>query len=1484
MKMKKWKKLLSAVLTAAMVLGSQSLGAVSVAAENTAGANEASIGSQEYATLANAFSAANTAGSGTIKLLKDCTLTDIQAINSNTNMTLDLAGKTLTLSGHPVRRICNNGTLTIEGDGGTIKNDTAGSGTADDASGSYGLIDNYGTLTLNGGTYTDIANAWGSAIRNRPDGTATLNDCTVNAQGNTQFANSCIYSNGDLTINGGSFTSASPANGSYSIIEAGGTCVINSYNGAAPVITGGKGAFGINSGKATINAGKFTGGAYYALWVTNDGTTTDVTVNDGTFIGKKYGLFSTVDDGNQDAGNVGIIVNGGLFSGETGAAISMNKSNSARNWGIKINGGYFTTDPSAYAAQTSMVKTGSWLINSITYNYRIIPRYITIQWSPSMIYDGNDINAYSSVSLNDDTDNIAANYIQFSGTPVTAASAGTHHVTAALTYDGAKKYSKILNPAYDFIIEKCPVTFTVRNFTKQAIGINQNADIDVKADNNKNLTSGTDYTISYEQNGSQVQPTAAGIYDICATIINSNYRHSSTTSGEKIKIGTFTLYNEKPTTYSISFEGNGGTAGTVPALDPATEGTLRTLPSNPFAKSNFIFSGWSYNSVLYQPGDTFKQPAVDVTMTAVWTPVYDINGKVTQGNDNVGIGSVLITLTLGSKQIAQTTTSDTDGTYTFHSLTAGDYNLRAEKDGIVQTQSASLNSSTAFSFNLPELKTNSVVQVAPEAPPVVVGGLNDSFQSTDANQYTEEDKKTVEAGGSIEIAAKVNVTTKPASISSITEKAKEDNNGKAATLALTIDVDLSKTVTDQSGRVTTNAAPLTATTQYLTFEFPISAEYQNKNFAVYRTHGTGTAATTDALTQIQKTDSQEGYYLVYSSDQSVIEKIGVKLNKFCTLGIAYNEAVNLIFDANGGTGTMSALKPNAGSDVTLPANTFTKSGYTFNGWNTKADGTGTSYLDKAKLTNLTADLTLYAQWANNSPGGGPAAPTTTDVVVPASSKEGSAEVKASVSDGTATISVTDEQLEKIASSTGDTAGVVKVDTSSLKIEKAVIPAKLIEAASAAKGSEGLEVVLPTGSVKLDTTALDTVKSDAITVSVESVKESDLTSTQKTALGNQASNAVIVDVNVLVNGQKKSTFNNGVITVTVPYTLKSTDDPEKLTIWFISDDGNVTPMHGTYNAATKSVSFTTTHLSTYAVVSVPEMRLSGDTRYDTMSAIVKEAFPNGCDTVVLASGNNFPDALASSALAGVKACPVVLTDPNKLSVQASELITSLKASNVIITGGEGAVSKAVADSIGTLGIRNVDRIWGNSRTETADKIAKKVLETSKTDTVIIASGNNFPDALSISAYAYAKQMPILLTGNDGNLTEESLAIAKTLKSAIIVGGQGVVSGEMETQLSSLSVKRYGGDDRYDTSKQLVDALYGTSVPSLAIATGNDFPDALAGASIAGKAGGTILLVNGTDTSLTNDQAKVAASSSATWILGGTGAVSDSVEKACVQAMK
>ena len=69
------------------------------------------------------------------------------------------------------------------------------------------------------------------------------------------------------------------------------------------------------------------------------------------------------------------------------------------------------------------------------------------------------------------------------------------------------------------------------------------------------------------------------------------------------------------------------------------------------------------------------------------------------------------------------------------------------------------------------------------------------------------------------------------------------------------------------------------------------------------------------------------------------------------------------FDANGGSGSMS--NQTASSTAALTTNSLTRSGFTFTGWNTAADGSGTNYLDGASFA-FSVDDTLYAQWTSNS--------------------------------------------------------------------------------------------------------------------------------------------------------------------------------------------------------------------------------------------------------------------------------------------------------------------------------------------------------------------------------------------------------------------------------------------------------------------------------------------------------------------------------------
>ena len=104
------------------------------------------------------------------------------------------------------------------------------------------------------------------------------------------------------------------------------------------------------------------------------------------------------------------------------------------------------------------------------------------------------------------------------------------------------------------------------------------------------------------------------------------------------------------------------------------------------------------------------------------------------------------------------------------------------------------------------------------------------------------------------------------------------------------------------------------------------------------------------------------YYLEYITSNNV----NITLYAVWTANTSATKKYSVKFNANGGVGTMSDLTCIVDSSCTLSTNTFEKTGSIFKGWNTKKDGTGTNYSDKATVKNLaTTDggtVTLYAKW------------------------------------------------------------------------------------------------------------------------------------------------------------------------------------------------------------------------------------------------------------------------------------------------------------------------------------------------------------------------------------------------------------------------------------------------------------------------------------------------------------------------------------------
>lgn len=315
----------------------------------------ASVGERCFRTLASAVEAAQSGD--TIKLLQDTKLTEIVTIPASAEITLDLNGKTLTLDASGTRLIQNEGNLTINGNSGKISGIN---------SGAYGLIDNYGSLEANQVTFKDVGLDNGASIKNRPgvNSSLTLNQCSMTATGENK-GNANVYSDGTLTINGGTFTDYS--SGAYAVICNSGEATLRSDSESPLTVEGAKGALGINSGTVTINGGTYTSGTYYGVWITNNGVNTDVTINDGSFTGERYGLYASVDDGKQDSSNANILVQGGSFTGNTEAAAALNESQSKLEWCMTIVGGTFSTNPSDYVPEgyEATESNGSWTVAAV---------------------------------------------------------------------------------------------------------------------------------------------------------------------------------------------------------------------------------------------------------------------------------------------------------------------------------------------------------------------------------------------------------------------------------------------------------------------------------------------------------------------------------------------------------------------------------------------------------------------------------------------------------------------------------------------------------------------------------------------------------------------------------------------------------------------------------------------------------------------------------------------------------------------------------------------------------------------------------------------------------------------------------------------------------------------------------------------------------------------------------------------------------------
>lgn len=319
------------------------------------------------------------------------------------------------------------------------------------------------------------------------------------------------------------------------------------------------------------------------------------------------------------------------------------------------------------------------------------------------------------------------------------------------------------------------------------------------------------------------------------------------------------------------------------------------------------------------------------------------------------------------------------------------------------------------------------------------------------------------------------------------------------------------------------------------------------------------------------------------------------------------------------------------------------------------------------------------------------------------------------------------------------------------------------------------------------------------------------------------------------------------------------------------------------------------------VQIPVERVAGPDRVATAIEVAQEVH-EAAELVLLARGDAYPDALASSALAGLHRVPVLLTSRDSVPDAVIDELGRLGASRVLLLGGAGALGPGVVADLRSEGIQ-ADRVAGASRFETATRVADLVSEmradgvepqvTGPHDEVILVEGANpdpgrgWPDAVSAGQLAAASGVPVLLTQADSLPPETRSWLAEHRPARVtVVGGSAAVSRQVVAEVDQLvgEVVRISGTDRYATSEAVAYELLarrGSSTPPTRtfVASGQSFPDAMAVGPAAALAGSVVVLYGSGEESydrLRDFVRPVEEDELVVTVVGGPAAVPDSLE--------
>ncbi|MCU1381003.1 MAG: glycoside hydrolase, family 43 [Acidimicrobiales bacterium] len=289
-----------------------------------------------------------------------------------------------------------------------------------------------------------------------------------------------------------------------------------------------------------------------------------------------------------------------------------------------------------------------------------------------------------------------------------------------------------------------------------------------------------------------------------------------------------------------------------------------------------------------------------------------------------------------------------------------------------------------------------------------------------------------------------------------------------------------------------------------------------------------------------------------------------------------------------------------------------------------------------------------------------------------------------------------------------------------------------------------------------------------------------------------------------------------------------------------------------------------------------LRIGGSDRYSTAAALSRHTFRNRTPQVVVASGEQFADALAATPAAARLGAPLLLTRRSEVPTSTYNELKRLRPSVILLAGGTNVVSSAVERRLAT--VARVLRLAGTDRFDTAARLSAAAFGTG-VPVAFLAQGHSFSDALAAGAAAGRLEGPVLLVERNRVPAVVAKELARLRPARIVlVGGESAIGQPVADSVRHGDVDRVGGRDRYATATALASLVPGGAGVAL-IASGSTFPDALAAGPSASALGGTFALTGANCLPTAAAQGMADNGVRQVLVIGGENAVSDDAAEPC-----